>query len=62
MRVLGPDGKVQSRKVRIGLNDKVMAEVLEGLTEGELVMTGEASAPSQGTTNRRLMGPPPIGG
>ncbi len=43
VRVLEPGGLVARRKVRIGLNDKVTAEVLEGLSEGDTVVTGQAA-------------------
>ena len=44
VRVLGPDGQVERRTVTIGLNDKVTAEVVEGLAEGDVVVTGQAAA------------------
>lgn len=44
LRVQGGDGQIETRKVQIGLNDRVQAEVLSGLEEGEQVVTGEASA------------------
>lgn len=43
VRVLGENGRIERRRVRIGLNDKVTAQVLEGLVEGEAVVTGQAS-------------------
>lgn len=50
VRIVGGDGRVSDRKVEIGLNDKVTAEVRNGLAEGEIVVTGEAAAqtPSSG--------------
>jgi macrolide-specific efflux system membrane fusion protein len=63
VRVLGNDGKVVSRNVRVGINNNVIAEVLEGLQEGERVVTGESSANApagpqrqQGPGMRRPMG------
>ncbi|MDE2400720.1 MAG: efflux RND transporter periplasmic adaptor subunit [Burkholderiales bacterium] len=47
VRVLeGADGQqqIKPRKVRIGLNNRVQAQVLEGLKEGEKVVVGEAAA------------------
>lgn len=41
VRVLADDGRVQSRQVRVGLNNQVKAQVLEGLREGERVIIGE---------------------
>ncbi|MFG6082474.1 efflux RND transporter periplasmic adaptor subunit [Paracoccus litorisediminis] len=65
VRVLGLNGKVETRQVSIGLNDKVLAEVLSGLTEGEQVVTGEASAtttPATAGPGGMMGGPPPMGG
>ena len=52
-------GGIETRNIRIGLDDKVVAEVLDGLSEGDQVVTGEASgamaaAPGGG---RRPRGP-----
>lgn len=61
VRVLEPGGLVARRKVRIGLNDKVMAEVLEGLSEGDTVVTGQAaegaSGGGSGGAGRRFRSP-----
>ena len=59
VRVQQPDGRIEPRTVRIGLNSRVRAQVLEGLKEGERVVTSEALAnatPNEG--GRR--GPPPM--
>lgn len=51
VRVLGADGQIQEKRVRIGLNNRVQAQVLDGLSEGEQVVTSEAvsgAAPSLG--------------
>ena len=58
VRVLGADGQVEPRNVRIGMNNKVDAQVLDGLREGEQVVIGEASATATTTSTRR--GPPPM--
>jgi len=39
-------GVPQERKVRIGLNNRVQAQVLDGLKAGERVVTSEAPAPA----------------
>jgi HlyD family secretion protein len=40
--VLGQDGKIQSRRIKVGLTDGVSTEVVEGnLQEGELAVTGQ---------------------
>ena len=65
VRVLKPDGTVERRRVEVGLNDKVTAEIRSGLEEGEKVVTGEAmpgaTAGAQ-QQQRRPGGPPPMGG
>jgi len=52
--VLGQDGKLQSRRIKVGLTDGASTEVLEGnLQEGEMVVTGQtlSSANRSTTTN-----------
>ena len=41
VRVLKPGGEVETRQVRVGLDNFVRAEILDGLSEGEAVVTGE---------------------
>jgi macrolide-specific efflux system membrane fusion protein len=41
VRVLTESGKVDSRQVRVGLNNQVKAQVLAGLHEGQRVIVGE---------------------
>ena len=48
VRVLKPGGGVETRRVRIGLDNFVQAEVLEGVSEGETVITGEPEQPAAG--------------
>jgi macrolide-specific efflux system membrane fusion protein len=43
-RVMDQDGKVQEREVRLGVRNRLSGEVLEGLREGELLVTGEQVA------------------
>lgn len=47
----GEDAKVSTRQVKVGLNNRVQAQVLEGLKAGEKVVVGEggANAPGSGT-------------
>ncbi|WP_420995099.1 efflux RND transporter periplasmic adaptor subunit [Cupriavidus sp. 30B13] len=40
-RVLDGNGRAQSREVRVGVRDRLRGQVLEGLREGELLITGE---------------------
>lgn len=44
VRVIGPDGNAQDRKVAIGLANSSVAQVVEGLRVGERVVIGETSA------------------
>ncbi len=48
--------KVVQRRVRIGLNNRVQAQVLEGLKEGDLVVVGDATASGSGSGSRRPPG------
>lgn len=41
IRVLGAKGQAETRQIRVGVDNHVLAEVLEGLEEGEHVITGE---------------------
>ncbi|QSR19970.1 efflux RND transporter periplasmic adaptor subunit [Novosphingobium sp. KA1] len=58
VRVKGDDGKIAARKVRIGIDNNISAEVLSGLKEGESVVVGEASTAAK--SNQGPMGPPPV--
>jgi macrolide-specific efflux system membrane fusion protein len=61
VQVVDGNGHGEPRQVRIGLNNNVSAEVLDGLKVGERVVVGEASAESDSDNNRgRGMGPPPF--
>ena len=59
--VLGADGKLQSRRIKIGLTDGASTEVVEGnLQEGEMVVTGQTiSGASKAQTNQTAA---PLGG
>jgi len=46
VRVVDSEGGLQARQVRVGLSNRVRAQVLHGLREGEQVVTAEA-LPSQ---------------
>lgn len=56
VRVLAADGKVETRNVRIGINNNINAQVLEGLKEGERVVTGEAGAAAAAGQQRQQQG------
>ena len=46
--------KVVKKQVKIGLNNRVQAQVLEGLKEGELVVVGDAAAGGGSDGGRRM--------
>lgn len=51
--------QTQRRAVDVGLNDKITAEIRDGLTEGALVVTGTQLAAAAGN-EQGGMGPPPM--
>ncbi|MEN0035486.1 MAG: efflux RND transporter periplasmic adaptor subunit [Cellvibrio sp.] len=53
VRVLQDDGKLVEKQVRIGLNNRVQAEVLEGLKEGEKIVTSEVVVGAGASTGPR---------
>jgi macrolide-specific efflux system membrane fusion protein len=57
VRVLRPDGHRERRQIRVGLMNRVSAQVLSGLKSGEVVIVGrrdaDASAPDGGYHNGR---------
>ncbi|WP_347140135.1 efflux RND transporter periplasmic adaptor subunit [Paracoccus sp. SSK6] len=52
LQVQGRDGTLEDRRVSVGLNDKVMAEITEGLAEGEKIVTGSGNAGGSGPAAR----------
>ena len=49
VQTLNADGKLQTRQIRAGVSNHALTEVLDGLNEGEEVVTGElTSAPRAG--------------
>jgi macrolide-specific efflux system membrane fusion protein len=59
VRVLGPEQRIETHEVRIGMNNKVDAEVLDGLKEGDQVVIGEATG-AEVTESSLRRGPPPM--
>jgi HlyD family secretion protein len=65
--VLGADGKVQPRRIKVGLSDGASTEVVEGeLKEGDVVVTGQtvtgAQRPQSGAQSAPGFGGAPRGG
>ncbi len=61
--VLGQDGQPQSRRIKVGLSDGASTEVLEGeLKEGDVVITGQNTAPASGTQSNTQNSAPGFGG
>jgi len=46
VRVLNPDGEAAERQIKVGMNNNVNAQVLEGLKAGERVVSAEAATPT----------------
>lgn len=63
IEVLDPaTGTIRPVTVRVGLNDNITAEIIDGLNEGDLVIGGSAASPAGGATpggGMSGMGPPP---
>lgn len=53
VRVVGADGQAQPRNIQVGLNNNVSAQVLEGLSEGEKVVIGDAALAQNGNADGR---------
>ncbi|MGV1760936.1 efflux RND transporter periplasmic adaptor subunit [Rhizobium sp. A22-96] len=58
VQIVDKDGQKRRRNVEVGLNNNVLAEIRAGLSQGESVVVGEASAT---TTKSNAGGPPPMG-
>jgi len=56
VQIAGDDGQRSQRRVIVGLNNNVSAEIRSGLSEDEQVVIGEANA---ATTRSNNSGPPP---
>jgi len=53
VRVLSDDGTVEPRTVEVGIDNRVNAQILSGLKEGEQVIIGEGSANASGNGGGR---------
>jgi macrolide-specific efflux system membrane fusion protein len=61
--VLGPSGATETRPVEIGIRNRVSAEIVSGLKEGESVVVDSSAAStgsSQRNTRTRGMRMPPM--
>lgn len=58
VRVLKSQGSIENRSIRIGLNNNIHAEVLEGLKENEKVVIGEDTGGSETTNSNNTRRPP----
>jgi macrolide-specific efflux system membrane fusion protein len=52
VRVVNAQGKAEKREVKVGMNNNVNAEILEGLAVGEKVVLSEAPAPGTQAAQR----------
>lgn len=60
VELLTPASRAQERRdVSVGLNNKITAEIRDGLAVGDLVVTGTEVAPAT-TSGQDRMGPPPM--
>ena len=44
VRVVKPDGTLEQREVRVGVMNRVSAQIVSGLEPGEQVVSGQVSA------------------
>ena len=59
VRVLSDDGTVEPRTVEVGIDNRVNAQILSGVKEGEQVIIGEGSAKSSSGGRTRIPGGTP---
>jgi macrolide-specific efflux system membrane fusion protein len=59
--IAGEDGRPKPRKISVGINNRIKAQVLDGLREGERVVTGQSTGQTETSQRQqRRMGPPPM--
>lgn len=59
VQVLGSDGEIEQRNVTVGVSNRVQVEILDGLEEGERVVSssrGNGGAKSPSGSSRRMVG------
>lgn len=59
VRVLDGQGNVEERAVRVGVTNRVSAQILSGLEPGERVIIGERRTVAAAPAGDRPPGPPP---
>ena len=60
VQVVGAANSVEIRRVKVGIDNKVTAQILTGIAEGERVVTGRRAG--TGAASNRIGLPPPPGG
>jgi len=53
VRVVGADGKPEKRTVKVGINNNVNAQIIEGLAAGDKVVLSEAPPPGSQAAPRQ---------
>lgn len=59
VQVLGSDGEIEHRNVTVGVSNRVQVEILDGLEEGDQVVSssrGDGGAKSSSGSSRRMVG------
>ena len=58
VQVMGEDGEPRERQVTVGVTNRVQAEILDGLEEGERIVSSPRTAGGQGDDSRarRMVG------
>ncbi|GIX23949.1 MULTISPECIES: efflux RND transporter periplasmic adaptor subunit [Caldimonas] len=59
VRVIDAQGRIEERRVELGVSNRVQVQVLSGLRVGEEVIVGERQARTRGSDRERAGGPPP---
>ena len=63
MKVVNAKDEIEPRKVKVGINTNVSAQIIEGLKEGEKVVVAEVSADQRAARSQnRNSGNPLMGG
>ncbi|MGV8837208.1 efflux RND transporter periplasmic adaptor subunit [Cellvibrio sp.] len=61
VKVMGDDGDIEERKVLVGVTNRVQAQIIEGLNEGEKVVSGSSRPNQQKPVAGMGMGGPGMG-